>query len=92
MDITIPHTITLGHPVQHGKDLVEELVIERRMIAGDLTGIPAANQTIDHLMLVGGRICGQPSAVMKKMDLEDAAEVVKLVSEFMAPFREIGSE
>ena len=92
MEIKTPHVIKLGHPVEHGSDVVEELHVERRMIAGDLTGIPASGQTVDHLLTVASRLTGQPMRVMKNLDMEDCAEVIKVITEFLAPFREIGSE
>lgn len=92
MSVKVPQTIVLEHPIEYGSQTITEIVIERRLKTGDLTGISASNQSVDDLIMVASRLCGQPTKVLKEMDLEDSVKIIALVTEFLAPFREIGGE
>jgi hypothetical protein len=63
----------------------------RRGRMGDLKGItPDGMPTIDQLMLVASRMCGQPLKVIEKLDGEDGLEVMAIAMGFIARSLGIG--
>lgn len=79
-----PFTLSLVHPIEHGKKVIESLTFRRGKM-GDLRGIDLAGVTkVDNIITVAARMCGQTVDVMNKLEAEDAGEVLLIASGFMA--------
>jgi len=79
-----PVTVKLKHPIEFGKDTVIEELTFRRGRLGDLKGVVVQEHIpVDDLIMVAGRLCGQPAAVMAKLDEDDAGEVLALALGFL---------
>ncbi len=78
--------VRLRHPIKLGESTpaIEELKFRRGRL-GDLRGVPLGREGIpsDALLLVAGRLCGQTSAVMERLDEEDAPEVLDIALGFL---------
>jgi len=76
-------TIKLAHPIEFGKTTIEELTFRKGRL-GDMKGIRVGEAVpMEGIMAVAGRMCGQPLAVMEKLDEEDAGEVVSIALGFI---------
>lgn len=86
-----PVTIKLKYPVEWGKDTVTEIVM-RRGRGGDMKGISLHGQEIpaDDLMKLAGRLAGQPSALIEKLDQDDIGEVTEIALDFFVKFLSTG--
>lgn len=69
--------IKLKRPITLGSEVIDELAFRRGRM-GDLKGLPLRLDDVpwDALMTVAGRLTGQPTAVIERIDAEDAGEVV----------------
>jgi hypothetical protein len=81
-DVTWPRVVKLKHPIDFGKERIEELEF-RRGRAGDAKGI-AFGETVggDQLNLLASRLCGQPIKVIEMLDIDDAGEVMEIALDF----------
>src|SRR6185503_10432939 len=82
-EVTWPIVVKLAYPVEWGKGTVEQLEF-RRGTMGDLGNntTPGEMPTFDTLLLIASRLCGQPVAMLKKLDAEDGAEVQAIALHF----------
>lgn len=93
--------ITLKKPIELiGKDkgtqplTVSELRMREEIVSGDLRGIKLRSlqdPTMDDLLKIGGRLCGQTDLVMGKLGLEDSGEVVNAVLDFLGAGQTTGT-
>jgi hypothetical protein len=76
-------TVRLKHPIEFGSQTIEELVFRRGRM-GDLKGLALREDVIpwDSVMTIASRLCGQPTAVVERIDEEDAGAVVSLAVGF----------
>lgn len=78
--------VTLRHPIAFGSETVSELRFRRGRL-GDLKGIAlpsdAAAVRMDDLILLAGRLCGQPPALIERLDEDDSGEVLALALGFI---------
>lgn len=84
-----PKTITLRHPVVHGAESITELTFSRAVKGKDLRGLPLS-MGFEHLLILAGRLCGQPPSVMEQLEGEDLLTVVETAGVFFAPGRPTG--
>lgn len=74
--------IKLRYPIENGSETITELKLRRGRL-GDLKGIAiGASVRMDDLMLIAGRMCGQPPHVIDKLSDEDAGEVIAYAQNF----------
>lgn len=88
---------TLKKAIQVGETQppVTELVFREEVVAGDLRGIRMsglADPSVDDLLKIGGRLCGQPEAVMNRLSPEDFGEVAAIVNGFFKAGPETGTK
>jgi len=75
-------TVKLRHPVTLGGKTIDELVFRRGRL-GDLKGISLEVPTpISGLMLIASRLCGETTAVIERIDEEDASAVLGRAADF----------
>lgn len=89
--------LVLKKPVMLGEtgSPVSELLFREELVAGDLRGIKLSSlsdPTSDDLLKISGRLCGQTDLVMSKLCLADMAEVLSIVSSFLAGGLETGNK
>ena len=77
-----PITIKLEHPVEHGSEIISELVFQRRMKAKDMRALPMKPDLGDLLNLVG-RLTAQPPSVIDELDPADVMKAVEVVNGFL---------
>lgn len=87
----------LKRPVKVGESSPEvtELVFRDEVVAGDLRGIRMSglvDPSVDDLLKIGGRLCGQPEAVMNRLSPEDFGEVAAIVNGFFKAGPETGTK
>lgn len=73
---------------------LRELNFRERIVAGDMRSIKVnslSDPSLDDLLRIAGRLCGQPDAVLNKLSLADLAEVVALVGSFLSGGPKTGS-
>jgi hypothetical protein len=80
---TEPTKLRLKAPIALGSETIEELTFRRGRF-GDLKGIDLAAVNMDAIMVVAGRLSGQTTAVIERLDEEDVGEVVAIVTGFFA--------
>jgi len=81
-------TILLVHPIEHGNEKIEKLVL-RRPLAGDLYDFPAEAKMGD-LMDLAAKLSSQPPSVIKRLEMDDTFPVLEVVGNFMKSGRETG--
>ncbi|HET9063676.1 MAG TPA: phage tail assembly protein [Candidatus Binatia bacterium] len=78
-----PVIVTLKHPVDYGSERISTLEFRRGCLA-DLKGMTVGSSpTIDQLLLVASRMCGQPLKVIEKLGDEDGAQVMEIAIGFL---------
>jgi len=87
----------LKRPVALGEQgaPITELIFRESVVAGDLRGIKLASlrePATDDMLKIGGRLCGQPDAVMNRLSLEDFGKVMEIVGGFLSDGQPTGSE
>ena len=75
--------LKLEHPIQHGSEKITELTVGRRPKAKDFKGIPAQDILFDHMLVLLGKITGQPPSVIEELDSEDLIPAISLVNDFL---------
>lgn len=74
--------VTLITPLQNGSETISELVFQGPLKGKHMKGLPLA-LCYDHLLTIGGRMCGQPPSVMGELADEDLATVLGVVTDFL---------
>lgn len=74
--------MTLKTPLQNGSETITELVFQGPLKGRHMKGLPLA-LCYDHLLTIGGRMCGQPPSVMEELCGEDLATVLGVVTDFL---------
>lgn len=76
-------TVKLSRPIEFGKETITELHF-RRGCAGDMRGVKVGGNgvEIDDLYTIASRMCGQPVAVIHKLDEDDAGEALGRAMDF----------
>jgi hypothetical protein len=87
-----PVTVKLRKPIQFGSQVIEELTF-RPVTAKDLRRLPVLDGfSMDTVLVLAGRLSGQPDPVIDKLTGADLAEVIDLVTGFMPASRPAGNE
>lgn len=79
--------LALKRPVSVGSVEVTELVFREELVAGDLRGVKASSlsdPTIDDLLKISGRLCGQTDQVMSRLSVDDLGRVLEVVGGFLS--------
>lgn len=77
-----PVTVTLKHPIEFGNEQITKLTFRRGRI-GDLKGVKLDGvPTVDQILLIASRMCGQMAAALALLDAEDAGEVLEVTLGF----------
>lgn len=85
-----PVTVKLKTPIQFGSQLIEELSF-RAPTGKDFRRLPiVSGLELDTVLVLAGRISGQPDAVIDKLTGDDLEEVISLVSGFMPGSQQTG--
>lgn len=77
-------TITLQTPITHGSEIITELTFGRQIRGKDLRGLPLT-LGFEHLLILAGRLCNQPPAVMEQLEGPDLLAVVETAGVFFGP-------
>lgn len=81
---TWPVTIPLKHPVVLGQQTVTSLELRRGKL-GDIKGIKLGGEIpTENMMTIASRLSGQSTAVIERLDAEDAGEVMSIALDFYA--------
>ena len=87
----LPITVTLNVPIRQGSETITELVFSRRVVSGDMRGIPMRKEMHwDEAMLIAARVAGVPPSITSKLDFDDMAEVAGVVGRFLMSGQKIG--
>jgi hypothetical protein len=87
-----PVTVKLTHPINFADETITELKFRRGRM-GDVRGMtPDRMPSMDELMLLASRMCGQPVKVMELLDGDDGPEVLAIALGFFAKFLGTGTE
>lgn len=79
-----PVVVTLRRAVAFGSETITVLTFRRGKL-GDLKGMPLdGNVTVDQLLMIASRMCGQPTKVLEMLDDDDSPEVFELALGFFA--------
>ena len=79
---TWPRVVTLKHAIEFGSEQIGSLTFRRGKL-GDLKGMKLSdNVPVEQLMAIASRMCGQPTAVLDRLDVDDAGEVVNIALDF----------
>lgn len=78
----IPVVIKLNKPLKHGDKEIEQLVIEREMVAGDLRGVIINALKFDDIFLVASRLTGVPASVITQMSMPDTMRLQAVIDGF----------
>lgn len=85
-----PVVITLQTPVSQGTESITTLEFKRPLKGRDLKGLPL-EFGFEHLLVLAGRLCGQPPSVMDQLEGEDLLAVVETAGAFFGPGRQTGA-
>lgn len=78
-----PVVITLQTPVSLGSESITRLEFTRAVRGKDIMDLPLS-MGMGHLLILAGRLCGQPPAVMEQLEGEDLLVAVETASAFFA--------
>lgn len=78
----LPVVISLNKPLKHGDKEIEQLVIEREMVAGDLRGVTINALKFDDIFLVASRLTGVPTSVITQMSMPDTMRLQAVIDGF----------
>jgi hypothetical protein len=82
LERTWPFVVNLKYPINFGQERITSLEFRRGKL-GDLKGIrPSAIPTIDELIVIASRMCGQPTKVIEQLDPDDSGEALELALGF----------
>ena len=85
-----PVTVELQYPVEFGKSTITSLEFRRGQL-GDAEDVPLDRvPTAGQLMDLAARLCGQSPKVIRKLDPDDAAEVLAIALGFITRCRGAG--
>jgi hypothetical protein len=77
-----PFTVRLKVPIEFGSQRIEEITLRRGQVR-DLKGIRLGGDVpTESLITVAARLSGQPSAVIERLDQDDAGEILEAVLDF----------
>lgn len=80
-----PVVVKLEHPVAHGSQVINELVLRRGRV-GDMRGVKFSGGgeiAATDLILIASRMAGQPTQVIEALDIDDAGKVMELAIDFL---------
>lgn len=89
--------------VMEGKDgfgnkaftTIDVLVFREEVVSGDLRGIKVqglSDPSVDDLLKIAGRLCGQPDLVMNRLGIADFAQVLEITGGFLQAGQQTGTE
>lgn len=85
-----PCVVALKHPIEWGSKTVAELTFQRGRM-GYLKGIkPDGIPSFDQLIQIASRMCGEPTALFDRLDVDDAGEVMAIALDFFVRCLRIG--
>jgi hypothetical protein len=76
-EVQWPQVVKLKHPIDFAGDRIESLTFQRGKM-GLLKGLSTSMPSIDELLLIASRMCGQPVALLEQLDADDGAEVTAI--------------
>lgn len=88
-----PKILKLRYPVGQGETAIAELVFRGPLKGKHMKGMPiGAAMYVEHLLMVGGRLCNQPPSVMGELEGEDLMEALAITSSFLPGGPTIGQQ
>lgn len=85
-----PRVVKLKAPIEFGSQRIEELTF-RPVVGKDLRSLRiSAGLEIDAMLVLAGRLCGQPDPVIDKLSGDDLEEVLAIAADFMPGSRRTG--
>ncbi|WMW65759.1 phage tail assembly protein [Nitratidesulfovibrio liaohensis] len=80
-----PKILKLKHPVGSGETAITELEFKGPLKGKHMKGVPAYGSLIcmEHILMVGGRLCNQPPSVMNELQAEDMQAAIAITSGFL---------
>jgi len=86
-----PKVLKLKHPITLGSETITELEFRGPLKGKHVKGIPLGNaMCMEHILMVGGRLCAQPPSVMAELEGEDLFAVMGITSGFLPGGPSIG--
>lgn len=80
-----PIVVKLAYPIEWGKGEFVDSLSFKRGTMGDLGDVTSGVlPTIDKALMIASRLCGQPLAMLKKLDGEDGSAVLEIAYGFFA--------
>lgn len=80
---TWPLVVPLSVPIDIGKEHITELTFRRGRM-GDIKGLKHGSDiATETITLLASRLCGQPVAVIERLDQDDAGKVSEIVIRFL---------
>lgn len=76
-----PNVLILSEPVQFGSETIEKLTFTP-LRGKALKGLPL-QMSMDDMLTLAARSCGQPTAVLEMMNLGDTMEAIAKVGNFL---------
>jgi hypothetical protein len=87
-----PRVIDLAYPFDFGKLQVSQLTFRRGRLS-DIKGMKLSDAVpTDNLILIASRMCCQPTALLEKLDVDDAGEVMAIALDFYKQCLTAGSK
>jgi len=89
-----PKVLKLKHPIGKGETAITELVFQGPLKGKHMKGVPIGGNAMcmEHILMVGGRLCNQPPSVMAELESEDLFEALAITSGFLPSGPSIGQQ
>lgn len=80
-----PKVLKLQHPIGQGDAAITELVFQGPLRGKHMKGVPVGSSAMcmEHILMVGGRLCNQPPSVMGELQAEDLFAALDITSGFL---------
>lgn len=79
-----PKVLKLKHPIGEGETAITELEFRGPLKGKHLKGVPLGYaMCMEHVLMVGGRLCNQPPSVMGELQGEDLFAAMDIASGFL---------
>lgn len=88
----LPHIIKLGYPVSHGNDMIEEMVVKRRLTTKDLNNFPTEDIKLGDMFKLCGKVTQEHQNLIDKLDPQDTMKIVAVVKTFLPRSMQSGED
>lgn len=79
-----PKVLKLKHPIVKGSETIAELEFRGPLKGRHVKGVPVGRaMCMEHILMVGGRLCNQPPSVMDELQGEDLLATMEITSDFL---------